>query len=308
MNPDDLKSALLHALGMGPAPQPQPAQPPARGSLLAAALGGQPATQPDATSVYNQPRNLPPMRSVGPVTKGNISLPEATYQSQYRPRYDKAMSMLADALPVIGDARALAQAGQSAKQGHYLAAALGAAGAAVPMGGRIGRVAEEEAARVAAPAARDAFYQGSKLVDEGGNPLTLYHGTTKNFDQFKTGHAPGWGDGIYFTDNPTQAAEEFGAGPNGRVIRAHVAIRNPYNGDGPIPKGVENTQAWRAVAAKWNGDVQDAWQEDSKFVGNALRELGYDGIVAHGSNSIDGREVIAFTPEQIRILDHGRKP
>ena len=113
----------------------------------------------DATAVNNRPQ-YPQQRTIGPVTRGNVPLPEATVQSRYQPRYDKAMSFLSDMLPVLGDARSIVGGAQQAMQGHPIAGGLMAAAGMLPMGGRIAGAAEREAegalAHSLAPPARDA--------------------------------------------------------------------------------------------------------------------------------------------------------
>lgn len=139
-------------------------------------------------------------------------------------------------------------------------------------------------------------------------PLTVYHGTTAGpFKKFRLGTAKGWGTGIYFTDNQKQAAEEFGHA--GRVVSARVNLRNPYNPDKHriTTETIESTKAWKEVEGRYQTS-HDAWEEDGEFVTAVLRELGYDGVVADGSNSIQGKEVVAFHPDQVEILDDGTTP
>ena len=136
------------------------------------------------------------------------------------------------------------------------------------------------------------WFGDSKVVDAQGKPLVVYHGTERDFDAFKVGSALGWGRGIYFTDNQ-EYTREFGD----RTVAAYVKIENPWRGG--IPDGIESTNAWRAIADRWDY-FEDAWQEDSGFVGDVLRELGYDGVIAKDSNDVDGLEVVAFRPTQIK--------
>ena len=136
------------------------------------------------------------------------------------------------------------------------------------------------------------WFGDSKVVDAQGKPLVVYHGTERDFDGFKVGSALGWGRGIYFTDNQ-EYTREFGD----RTVAAYVKIENPWRGG--IPDGIESTNAWRAIADRWDY-FEDAWQEDSGFVGDVLRELGYDGVIAKDSNDVDGLEVVAFRPTQIK--------
>lgn len=132
---------------------------------------------------------------------------------------------------------------------------------------------------------------------KNGETVRVYHGTNAaEFNEFKPRFAPGFGPGIYLTDTP-EGAGQFGK----RIVAADVTLKNPYRGKGIPDDVLEGTKAYAAVKEKWP-DVRDAWQEDSNFVGAALRELGYDGIIARGSNDVQGMEVVAFSPSQVRIV------
>ena len=148
------------------------------------------------------------------------------------------------------------------------------------------------------------WFGDSKVVDGEGRPLVVYHGTRTQFDTFQVGTASGWGSGIYLTDNRQQAADEYAYGDDGRVIDGYVAISNPFRGN-PNWGALEGTKAWAQASRRWKF-IEDAWQEDTAFVGAAIRELGFDGIVAENSNNIDGLEVVAFRPEQIKSATGNR--
>lgn len=138
----------------------------------------------------------------------------------------------------------------------------------------------------------------SKVVDDQGQPLLVYHGTGRDFTEFKMGSAPGWGRGVYFTDNRDQAEADYGGGAGGRVVEAYLSIRNPWRGGFPGYEEVEGTQAWQAYTGSFE-DSLDAWNEDGGFAGEVLRELGYDGVIAENSNDIRGLEIVAFDAAQI---------
>lgn len=51
------------------------------------------------------------------------------------------------------------------------------------------------------------WFRGSKVVGDDGKPLTVYHGTFKDFDRFKPGIGRGYyGAGFYFTTSPDDAS------------------------------------------------------------------------------------------------------
>lgn len=81
------------------------------------------------------------------------------------------------------------------------------------------------------------WFGASKAVDKSGNPLTLYHGTDRNFTEFKRGQpsdfnygeAPDSG-GIFLTDSP-QYASSFSANGTGnlgaRIMPLYARLENP---------------------------------------------------------------------------------
>lgn len=130
----------------------------------------------------------------------------------------------------------------------------------------------------------------SKIVDGQGYPLTVYHGTGSNFNQFleeKIGEGAGgndWGEGFYFTkynDVASNYAErEENNSPN--VIPVYLSIKNPVS----IEKLIQEN---REIA----GMLQDPYPGDD--LRGILIDMGYDGIIYQ-----DGLEIIAFSAEQIK--------
>ena len=62
------------------------------------------------------------------------------------------------------------------------------------------------------------WFKESKVVDDYGRPLTLYHGTTHDFNEFDPGVSDNegyFGSAIYMTTSPDDASENYGAsGPD----------------------------------------------------------------------------------------------
>ena len=50
------------------------------------------------------------------------------------------------------------------------------------------------------------WFGNSKVVDENGNPLVVYHGTSEDINQFRASDEGALGGGIYFTDDPDAAS------------------------------------------------------------------------------------------------------
>lgn len=132
-------------------------------------------------------------------------------------------------------------------------------------------------------AAFKKWFGESKMVDENGNPLVLYHGTTKDFTEFRASFAPGQGLGIYFASDPNDTLE-FSDDENGLVMPVYLKIVNPYI-DGTIPDGVKD---------------EDRFLEDVRYRNTELQRLGFDGIISAQGNGLSGNEVVVFNPNQIK--------
>ena len=66
--------------------------------------------------------------------------------------------------------------------------------------------------------------QGSKVVDENGEPLLVYHGTNKSFNIFKRNYDSfGFDGGIYFTSNKDYL-EELTNNDEGGIDRTKVIM------------------------------------------------------------------------------------
>ena len=122
------------------------------------------------------------------------------------------------------------------------------------------------------------WFGNSKVVDENGKPLVVYHGTDKSFDAFK---------GLnYFTVEKSvandfaemnqQVAVEneslYDGVPN--VMPVYLRIENPYM--------VDDYEDMMAIAYQSN-EIKD------------LQEQGYDGVMAKDHSSI-----LTFSPTQIK--------
>lgn len=77
-----------------------------------------------------------------------------------------------------------------------------------------------------------AWFGDSKVVDENGDPLVVYHGTVQNFDAFDPSRAnieSDWGRGIYFTNTKEDVGANYaGVGPDleNKIERRAEQIQN----------------------------------------------------------------------------------
>ena len=176
------------------------------------------------------------------------------------------------------------------------------------------------------------YFKNSKVKDENGNLLTMYHSTDADFNEFtydnmgKNGLA--YGQGFYFTDNE-KAKNAYGN--NAKTV--YLNIEKPMQiGERTMTKA-DFQRLIEAVNEKTNGQVeadygsiQNALQDyeyggDDIDLVNGLKNesglsnkdfykllrdtLGYDGIKANNTtNGQDGNYWIAFNSDQIKNIDN----
>jgi len=147
------------------------------------------------------------------------------------------------------------------------------------------------------------FYQNSVLIDESGNPIVLYHGTTKDIESFKAGKEGGsLGNGIYLT--PSQDfAEEYAKEEGGNVIPVYAHITNPLVIDGSISRDPMIEALVRLGVDRDKADqiVEKAY-EDKGYITNEVKsratKQGFDGILQYKDRNLT--ELVAFSPNQIK--------
>jgi hypothetical protein len=124
------------------------------------------------------------------------------------------------------------------------------------------------------------WFGDSKVVDERGEPLVVYHGSPSAIvGGFRQSQQAFYGpDGIYFT-NRRDVAEHFGE----HVTSVFLSLQNPYYDDGSKDVGIQS-----------------------------LRRKGYDGIVCETDfldEDADGElMLVVFHPEQVRRADLRANP
>lgn len=174
-----------------------------------------------------------------------------------------------------------------------------------------------------------AYFQNSKVVDENGNLLVMYHGTNanKDFTVFDTygGNFGLFGVGSYFTDNADVARSytKKGRGTNERVYSVYLNIKNPLDMDAPfdqsawkLPSEVQdyvrdaktNEEAYRGLKEYCQDEGMYKWEAE-EYLFDIVSDQ-FDGITHVGGGrygSKDGprhRVYIAFSPEQIKRVDN----
>ncbi|WP_166898707.1 PLxRFG domain-containing protein [Massilia sp. CCM 8734] len=168
---------------------------------------------------------------------------------------------------------------------------------------RKGKPASSGAAAPASSSAFKAWFDDSKIVNDDGTPMVVYHGTSADIRVFKA--SAGWyGRGIYFAHDPAWAsefAEESGLDNDGgdNVVPAYLSLQRPFlfrdNANGEASNiqlmrelGISERKINKAIGADNNAaDVITA----------ALEGMGHDGLIVM---SRDGNEYMALYPQQIK--------
>ena len=146
--------------------------------------------------------------------------------------------------------------------------------------------------------AQQRYFENSKVRDENGRLLVMYHGTSRNFNTFlrsKMGkNGLNLGEGFYFTPNKSQA-ERYTEGKNPRIIEAYLNIRNPLSRENSLSKNKDAMDFLRSVLSEHSADYIDDMSEGlvgsielikeyvektGEGVDEILKRFGYDGIDA----------------------------
>jgi DNA polymerase III sliding clamp (beta) subunit (PCNA family) len=130
----------------------------------------------------------------------------------------------------------------------------------------------------------------SKVVDENGEPLVVYHGTNSDFNEFDTNkQLKGWlGKGFYFTKNKIEAK-----GYGKKLLKCFLNIRNPFvvEGDKVNPDGTVSWSVGReGEISKKYGSV------NADDISTTLKHFKNDGIM-------EGDMISCFYPTQIKLAD-----
>lgn len=193
-------------------------------------------------------------------------------------------------------------AGQPAGSG------VGAAGARGAGGGGEGPRSGSVDPQTKTPAFKQ-WFRKSRILDERGQPLQVYHGTPHDFEAFDPNKAGSnlddgfYGRGMYFSDNQS-VARAVGSSMSdkpGRVITAYLSIQKPFEMEDRAPHMEDpNLRAVTEAEKKASGLAFDerGRPRDPRAWSRHLRAKGYDGITVYRDGG--QREFVAFYPTQIK--------
>ena len=137
------------------------------------------------------------------------------------------------------------------------------------------------------------WFAGSKVVDDSGNPLVVYHGTDANFSVF---NKPYGFTGNYFTDSKENAKyfSEYGFHPeNAKIMPCYLKIENPFK--------------IHAKGKTWKELQQGGLGKQIKSIAN---DKHYDGVIIYDiiegdlSNLPVANDYIVFNPNQIKSINN----
>lgn len=158
------------------------------------------------------------------------------------------------------------------------------------------------------------YFRNSKVRDNNGNLLTVYHGTDKAFTEFKNKyiqHGRAIIDGYYLTPDKANASE-YG----NNIMELYANIENPlylhsYNGVTRelIDRGYANNT--EELINKYNLETDDSGVvPTAKALTKLVKKLGYDGIITTTQNDdvIDtdwsATQIVVLNSNQIKNIDN----
>ena len=162
-----------------------------------------------------------------------------------------------------------------------------------------------------APIKEQKPLENSKVRDENGDLLTVYHGTRADFDVFDTSKAGqnyqnNWsnnGKGIYFTDNMAEAQEYAESSideGDPKIKKAQLDITNPFDSSKNYTNELSDMAKEYGIEPYYleRGDRLFNWfNTNNQDIVEALKKYGYDGIVDHGHYTV-------FDASQIKNIEN----
>lgn len=142
------------------------------------------------------------------------------------------------------------------------------------------------------------WFEGSKVVDENGKPLVVYHGTDSKeafnmFARFAEKDYGFHGQGYYFSVDP-EVAENYSR----RWKEPGYSIGGIY----PVYLSIKNPADTKTLLELFPGTYKNGQfvsKEASRKATEKLKSLGYDGVYVEQGN-LSASEIVAFYANQIK--------
>lgn len=148
------------------------------------------------------------------------------------------------------------------------------------------------------------WFGDSKIVDDDGNPLVVYHGTPRaGFSVFDKGkntsnYNLSLGDGHYFTPDRSAAEHYSRDTEKSGIVDVYLSLKNPLE--------ISSVKEFRdkVFAAREAGTRYEQEQIASKRDSEILESFGFDGIIYKAGGKI--QEIVAFHSGQIKSATGNR--
>lgn len=149
------------------------------------------------------------------------------------------------------------------------------------------------------------WFKDSKIIDESGRPLVVYHGTNAEFNVFDPSNGnPVLGGGMYFS-NSKNISDKF-AGTKGNIFEVYLKIENPnygtFNGNGADMQNSEYRDG--GIFTKNNTDKY-ANKGDKEYIVFSPTQIksatGNDGSFSENNANFVEEKQIAYDNEQEAI-------
>lgn len=147
------------------------------------------------------------------------------------------------------------------------------------------------------------WFGDSKVVDDAGAPLTVYHGSSTNINNFD--------GGTFFTKDADAAsgyAIDRGRDGGANVLPVNLSLKNPATND--IIEKIADDFGWYDTENLHEFLSPNIRPAETKKMIAALKSKGYDGAKITGDYDLNGGEIesyVAFNPEQIKSIHNKGK-
>lgn len=154
------------------------------------------------------------------------------------------------------------------------------------------------------------WFRGSKVVDEKGAPLVVYHGTRRDFAEFEIGHDahtanPSNTLGIFFTSSPGVAdgfAMHYGKrGGDPNVRPCYLNIQRPWT-----INAMQFTSLFTRYSTHHQGDTSgfiETIRDNLEIKGfDGIRVTPFAGYARNPTYEFDNDVWVVFYPSQIRSM------
>lgn len=147
------------------------------------------------------------------------------------------------------------------------------------------------------------YFKDSKVRDEEGHLLELYHRTNADFNIFDADKIASatdegiWGRGFYFSNK-----DQTHYGKN--LKKVYLDIKNPFIVNDF--KSIEDIANYLDIVEsnfhyEHNGIIRINYSQVRQFT-SQVKEKGHDGVIVEYENGT--KEIVAFNPEQIKNVDN----